>query len=104
MEPEAKRLSAQERSRYSTAMRTEDTPNPDAVPELGSGLPPLAPPDLLDPVIEAYKKDVDRTLFRENLKLSYLERLRKLERTAAAMLKWRGAARRRLTPKTGAER
>ena len=25
---------------------------------------------LLDPVIEAYKKDIDRTLLRENLKLS----------------------------------
>lgn len=32
----------------------------------------------LDPVIEAYKKDVDRTLLRENLKLSAEERLRKL--------------------------
>ncbi len=31
-----------------------------------------------DPVIEAYKKDVDRTLFRENLKLSVEERLLKL--------------------------
>ncbi len=27
-----------------------------------------------DPVIEAYKKDVDRTLIRENLKLSVDER------------------------------
>ena len=32
-----------------------------------------------DPVIEAYKKDVDRTLLRENLKLSVDERFRKLE-------------------------
>jgi hypothetical protein len=31
-----------------------------------------------DPVIEAYKKDVDRTLLRENLKLTVEERLRKL--------------------------
>ena len=31
-----------------------------------------------DPVIEAYKKDVDVTLIRENLKLSVEERLRKL--------------------------
>jgi hypothetical protein len=31
----------------------------------------------LDPVIEAYKKDVDRTLIRENLKLTVEERLRK---------------------------
>jgi hypothetical protein len=33
-----------------------------------------------DPVIEAYKKDVDMTLIRENLKLSVEERLRKLMR------------------------
>jgi hypothetical protein len=32
-----------------------------------------------DPVIEAYKKDVDRTLLRENLKLSVEERFRKLQ-------------------------
>ena len=32
---------------------------------------PLAP----DPVIEAYKKDVDRTLLIENLKLSVEQRL-----------------------------
>ena len=31
-----------------------------------------------DPVIEAYKKDVDRTILRENLKLSVEERLRAL--------------------------
>lgn len=31
-----------------------------------------------DPVIEAYKKDVDRTLIRENLRLSVAERLEKL--------------------------
>lgn len=32
-----------------------------------------------DPVIEAYKKDVDRTLLRENLKLTPDERLLKLQ-------------------------
>ena len=32
-----------------------------------------------DPVIEAYKKDVDRTLIRENLKLTFEERLSNLE-------------------------
>ena len=31
-----------------------------------------------DPVIEAYKRDVDRTLIRENLKLSVEQRLKKL--------------------------
>ncbi len=37
-------------------------------------LPPLEP----DPVIEAYKKDIDRTLIRENLKLTPTERVQKL--------------------------
>jgi hypothetical protein len=32
-----------------------------------------------DPVIEAYKKDVDRTLLRENLKLSVEDRFLKFE-------------------------
>lgn len=35
---------------------------------------PLEP----DPVIEAYKKDIDRTLIRENLKLSHEQRILKL--------------------------
>lgn len=30
-----------------------------------------------DPVVEAYKKDIDRTLIRENLKLTVEERFRK---------------------------
>ena len=33
-----------------------------------------------DPVIEAYKKDVDRTLIRENFRLSFEERLESLMR------------------------
>ena len=37
-------------------------------------LPPITP----DPVIDAYKKDVDRTLLRENLKLTPEQRIRKL--------------------------
>ena len=32
-----------------------------------------------DPVIEAYKKDIDRTLIRENLKLTPEERILKLQ-------------------------
>ena len=40
----------------------------------------LAPPDYIDPVIEAYKKDVDRTLLRENLKLTPQERSERFER------------------------
>jgi hypothetical protein len=33
-----------------------------------------------DPVIDAYKKDIDRTLLRENLKLSVEERFINLQR------------------------
>ena len=33
-------------------------------------------PDI-DPIVEAYKKDLDRTLIRENLKLTVEERFRK---------------------------
>jgi len=32
-----------------------------------------------DPVIEVYKRHIDRTLLRENLKLSVEERFRKLQ-------------------------
>ena len=54
----------------------------------------LPPADLYDPVIEAYKKDVDRTLLRENLKLTVEERLRKAQSFHAAIAELRGAARR----------
>jgi hypothetical protein len=33
----------------------------------------------VDPVIEMYKRDIDRTLIRENLKLTHYERLLKLQ-------------------------
>ncbi len=33
-----------------------------------------------DPVVDAYKRDIDRTLLRENLKRSLEERLLNLER------------------------
>lgn len=32
-----------------------------------------------DPVIEAYKKDIDRTLLRENLRLTVEQRFKNLE-------------------------
>jgi hypothetical protein len=62
----------------------------------GAGPPSteLAPTDYCDPVVEAYKKDVDRTLLRENLKLSVEERLLKAERVHESVAGWRGAARR----------
>ena len=40
-------------------------------------LPPFAP----DPVIEALKKDVDRTLLRANLRLTPEQRLQQLQAT-----------------------
>ena len=43
------------------------------------GLEELPPPDVYDPVIEAYKKDVDRTLLIENLKLSPAQRAEKFQ-------------------------
>jgi hypothetical protein len=39
----------------------------------------LPPADVCDPVIEAYKQDVDRTLLRANLRLSVDERFRQIE-------------------------
>ena len=53
----------------------------------------LAPPDYCDPVIEAYKKDVDRTLLRQNLKLSVDERFRQFERFMASVEELREAGR-----------
>jgi hypothetical protein len=46
-----------------------------------------------DPVIEAYKKDVDRTLLRENLKRSVEERFRNLIALQRAAEDLRGAGR-----------
>lgn len=41
--------------------------------------PAAEPHDSMIDVINAYKKDVDRTLLRENLRLSVDERIRKFE-------------------------
>lgn len=74
-------------------MDTQDNNVPDELHERHSEmLPLLAPPDVFDPVIEAYKKDVDRTLIRENLKLTHGERLRKLQSYAASAIRLRGVA------------
>jgi hypothetical protein len=53
----------------------------------------LLPPEFYDPVIEAYKKDVDRTLLRENLKLTVDERFRKFESFMQAVYELREAGR-----------
>lgn len=58
-------------------------------------LPALPPPDYCDAVIEAYKKDVDRTLLRENLKLTVDQRFQKFERFLEYALELREAGRRR---------
>jgi len=73
---------------------SEDQSQPDEMRDsyASETLPRLAPPDVYDPVIEAYKKDVDRTLIRENLKLSYAKRLQKLQSYAASAVRLRGAA------------
>jgi hypothetical protein len=57
-----------------------------------AALPSLAPADVYDPVIEAYKKDVDRTLLRENLKLTFEQRVLKAESIHRSIALVRGAA------------
>jgi hypothetical protein len=47
-----------------------------------------------DPVIEYYKKDIDRTLLRENLKLTPQQRLDKLVSFMRSLDRLREAARR----------
>jgi hypothetical protein len=48
--------------------------------------------DFYDPVIEEYKKDVDCTLLRENLKLTPIERVKKAESMHRSIERLRGAA------------
>ena len=50
---------------------------------------------VVDPVIKAYKKDVDRTLIRENLRLSVEQRFDKLMRLQEFAEELRRAALRR---------
>lgn len=61
-------------------------PAPNVWPRELEGLEP-------DPVIEAYKRDVDRTLLRENLKLSVEQRLVKHQRALAVVEELRRAGR-----------
>jgi hypothetical protein len=56
-------------------------------------LPSLPPADFYDPVIEAYKKDVDRTLLRENLTLTFEQRVEKAQRVHESIELVRGIAR-----------
>jgi hypothetical protein len=54
--------------------------------------PDFAPGSFPDATIDAFKKDLDRTLIRENLKLTPEQRLRKLQDFVAfaAMLREQG--------------
>lgn len=54
-------------------------PKDSALPEPPRcGLNELPPPDLSDPVLEIYKRDVDRTLLVKNLSLTPAQRAQKL--------------------------
>jgi len=52
--------------------------------------PSLPPAEWLDPVTEVYKRDVDRSLLRENLKLTVEERISKANALHASLTGWRG--------------
>ena len=53
----------------------------------------------LDPVIEAYKKDIDRTLIRENLRLTVTERFQQLMKLQRFAEELRQAGRKATQPK-----
>ena len=86
----AQRLEKLQRRVNETA-RTEERPVQPQPSPVVREVPPAYGPD---PVIEAYKKDVDRTLLRENLKLTVEQRIDKLQRMAEDFEAIHGAARR----------
>jgi len=49
----------------------------------------------IDPVIAVYKRDVDRSLLRQNLRLTPEERLKKLGAALRMVSQLKGAARRK---------
>ena len=57
--------------------------------------PETAVSEWRDPVVEVYKKDVDRSLLRENLKLTVEARIRKAESFHRSIAGWREAGRRK---------
>ena len=73
----------------------EDSPN-----KQRCGVSKLPPPDLFDPLIEMYKKDVDRTLLIKNLDLTPAERAEKLVDFVRFLDEMRRAGQ-RLPPRTG---
>jgi len=54
-----------------------------------------ATPRPSDPVVDAFKRDIDRTLLRENLRLTPIERLYKLQAAVEGMAVLRAAHARR---------
>ena len=60
---------------------------------------PQAPRPDPDPVVEAYKKDIDRTLLRENLKLTVEGRFRKAMALARFAEELRRAGREARSPR-----
>jgi hypothetical protein len=60
--------------------------------EFDPGASDLPPPDIFDPVVEAYKKDIDRTLLISNLRKPVAERLAKFQNFMNALGEMRGAA------------
>jgi hypothetical protein len=60
-----------------------------------SYIPWLAPPDAFDPVVDCYKKDVDRTLLAANLALTTDQRSEKFERNMELCFELRRSAKRR---------
>lgn len=59
------------------------------------------PAEYVDPVIEFYMKDVDRTILRENLKLTVDERFRKFQSFARYARELREAGERARRGQTG---
>jgi hypothetical protein len=55
-----------------------------------------SPPLACEQIVDLYLKNVDRSLIRENLRLSYTERLLRLQRNAQAANEIRGAGTRAL--------
>jgi hypothetical protein len=68
--------------------------DPNLMPGTAQPSAELIGADRPDPVIEAYMKDVDRTLLRENLKLTVAQRFEKFERFLEYARELRDAGRR----------
>jgi len=61
------------------ALIPDELPEPLRIATMASDFIPGSKTIRRDPLIEEFKKDVDRTLLRENLRRTPLERLRRME-------------------------